>query len=242
MSKRKKIPGFSAYEVDEEGNIYTSKGYRGVVKLKPFYGSGKTRLMVTLYSDEGKKVTKRLRTYVIQAFLPNPDPEIYRDVFHKDGDITNNAVTNLQWYRGDRWSILEHRHKEGRVIDRTEEFFRYCYQNPYRTPEEIGRRFLVSRCKVGDLLKKYNLQHVVIGKYKQVKNKKTVHDVQRLFYIEGKTRKEIAWYVERSESFVSRVLRGTVQKYRKHAFSEKKLKEIKRKRELKGEVFPNARI
>lgn len=242
LVRRVTIKNFSHYEVDELGNIYTDQGYRGVTKLKPFYGSGRTRLMVTLYSDERKKVTRQLRHYVVQAFLPNPDPSVFKDVFHKDGDITNNAVTNLQWYRGDRGSILEHRYKENLIKDRTEEFFRYCYQNPYCTPEQIGKKFLITRYKVMDMLKRYGLEEVVVGKYKKIQNAKLVHDVQRMFYLQGMTRKEISWMVEKSESFVCRVLKGSTQKYRRYSLSMEELSKIKKEKELKGWVFPNARI
>ena len=34
---------------------------------------------------------------VAQTFLYNPDPTVYTEVEHIDGNITNNAVYNLRW-------------------------------------------------------------------------------------------------------------------------------------------------
>ncbi len=47
--------------------------------------------------------TKRLDFYVhrfiAEQFLPNPNSEVYVWVRHKDGNLLNNAITNLEWIR-----------------------------------------------------------------------------------------------------------------------------------------------
>lgn len=55
----------------------------------------------------GKTATKRcvINRLVAKAFIPNPNN--LEVVLHKDGDITNNCVENLQWA-----SIEEHRDHE----------------------------------------------------------------------------------------------------------------------------------
>ncbi len=35
--------------------------------------------------------------FMAQKFIPNPDPEKYIMVRHKDGDLLNNILSNLQW-------------------------------------------------------------------------------------------------------------------------------------------------
>lgn len=36
---------------------------------------------------------------VAETFLTNPNPEIYTEVEHIDGDMSNNAAVNLRWVK-----------------------------------------------------------------------------------------------------------------------------------------------
>ena len=48
--------------------------------------------------NAGKTVrNQRLHRTVAELFIPNPKPDIYTDVNHKDGDKSNNVVSNLEW-------------------------------------------------------------------------------------------------------------------------------------------------
>ena len=46
---------------------------------------------------DGKNVLRRIHRMVAGTFIPNPKPDIYTDVNHKDGDKSNNEVSNLEW-------------------------------------------------------------------------------------------------------------------------------------------------
>lgn len=72
--------------------------------LKIQHGSS-GHLFVVLHKD-GKRKLCYIHILVAQAFLPNP--RNVKSVYHKDGDITNNCVDNLEW----------------------------CYLNEFRTPTE----------------------------------------------------------------------------------------------------------
>ena len=61
--------------------------------LSPYIGWGGAR-MVNL-SDRGCHRSMRISRLVAKAFLPNPDN--LQVVLHKDGDILNDRLDNLQW-------------------------------------------------------------------------------------------------------------------------------------------------
>lgn len=61
------------------------------------------RLLVGLIRDDGKPSNRTLHMLVAEAFVPNP--EGYSHIKHIDGDLHNNAASNLQWdLIGDRIS------------------------------------------------------------------------------------------------------------------------------------------
>lgn len=84
------ISEHTRYDISNDGyvrNRYTGRILRGA-RDRDGYRT------VMLYND-GKKYTKKIHRLVAQYFL-EPDPE--RDqVNHKDGNKTNNHVSNLEW-------------------------------------------------------------------------------------------------------------------------------------------------
>lgn len=46
---------------------------------------------------DGKQYTKGVHHLVAECFVPNPDPEKFTHVNHKDGNKYNNAYWNLEW-------------------------------------------------------------------------------------------------------------------------------------------------
>lgn len=94
------VPGFEgSYSVTIQGRIYSharadARGNRRKAKyLKPIPdGDGYLRAHLCLQAVRRKWPIHRL---VAIAFLPNP--EGLPEVNHKDGDKTNNNVTNLEW-------------------------------------------------------------------------------------------------------------------------------------------------
>ena len=50
-----------------------------------------------IFNVSGCIKNQRLHRAVAELFLPNPNPDVFTDVNHKDGNKANNAVSNLEW-------------------------------------------------------------------------------------------------------------------------------------------------
>lgn len=95
--KWKAIEGFPNYSVSNLGRVkrvLSCTGRElGEHVMTPYIGWGGAR-MVTL-SDRGRRRATRIARLVAKAFIPNP--ENLEVVLHKDGDILNDRVDNLEW-------------------------------------------------------------------------------------------------------------------------------------------------
>jgi len=93
-----KIPGMEEYKfyyVDMEGNIYSHK-YKNLRKLRTHPVSN-TIPYLTVKLSNGKGIIKSFYVgrLVASAFLPNHTNSW--GIRYKDGDVTNNALSNLEW-------------------------------------------------------------------------------------------------------------------------------------------------
>ncbi|MBS4207470.1 NUMOD4 motif-containing HNH endonuclease [Bacillus sp. FJAT-50079] len=94
MELWKTIEGASAYEVSNLGRVRRKAKKDGSCLKPTVNGSGYET--VKLKQDEnGKYRTHYLHRVVAEAFIPNLENKI--DVNHKDGEKTNNHVSNLEW-------------------------------------------------------------------------------------------------------------------------------------------------
>ena len=92
----KDIVGYEGlYQVSDVGNVRSLK-YNNTSKTKymKIY-TEKTGYQRVCLSKDGKKTNKRIHRLVAEAFLDNPN--CYEVVNHKNGDKTNNKVSNLEW-------------------------------------------------------------------------------------------------------------------------------------------------
>lgn len=100
----KPIDGFDSYFVSEIGEVYTVKPQNGQMYKKGFirgimheiapFENDRGYLIIKL-SNPDHRYHKRVHRLVAEAFIPNPNN--YPVVNHKDGNILNNDVDNLEW-------------------------------------------------------------------------------------------------------------------------------------------------
>ncbi len=91
----KDIIGFEGkYKISEDGEIWSVKRNKF---LKPFHKNG-GYVRICLYVEKDKKIKGiqySVHRLVAQTFIPNPLN--YPQINHKDGNKTNNKVSNLEW-------------------------------------------------------------------------------------------------------------------------------------------------
>lgn len=93
----KEINGFPGYFITQKGEVFSIKTGKYVL-MKPFRGNSKgkkTYYMIGLIDNKGKRHKKIVHRLVAEAYIPNPDnlPEVN----HKDKNMLNNTVENLEW-------------------------------------------------------------------------------------------------------------------------------------------------
>ena len=93
----KEVKGFPGYFVGDDGIVYSTKkngGHQREMTPMHLKVDKDGYLEVAMYSN-GKRYFRRVHRIVAEAFIPNDGhlPQIN----HKDGDVQNNRVFNLEW-------------------------------------------------------------------------------------------------------------------------------------------------
>ena len=88
---RVKIGSFPQYSVDENGVVINE--ITGEIKSK--YINKKTGYITVDLWKDGKVCKKTLHRLLAEIFIPNPENKPTVD--HKDGNRTNNSLSNLRW-------------------------------------------------------------------------------------------------------------------------------------------------
>ena len=86
---------YKFYFVTMNGEIYSNK-FRKTRRLKEYWSNGNKSYRVVQLSDgKGNKRSFYIHQIVCKAFLPNSTNSW--GIRHKDGDVTNNDLENLEW-------------------------------------------------------------------------------------------------------------------------------------------------
>jgi hypothetical protein len=92
------VPGYSAYEVSDQGRVRRRRGARGWAAghlLKPAEARSGHRYVI-LAGDDGRTRKQFVHRLVATAFL-GPPPFEGALVLHQDDDPSNNTAGNLYW-------------------------------------------------------------------------------------------------------------------------------------------------
>lgn len=91
----KNVPGYDKYYISNYGrvkNLDYKRSGREVIMLP---GRIRNGYIVVVLSQNAVRKTYLLHRLVAEAFIPNPNNN--PQVNHKDGDKTNNHISNLEW-------------------------------------------------------------------------------------------------------------------------------------------------
>lgn len=88
----KLIPGTKDFLADERGNIYSPDGSK-----RTTYANGDGYTTASVKTDKGVWVTFGVHRLTALAFLNDSMTESRVFVNHRDGDVKNNNVANLEW-------------------------------------------------------------------------------------------------------------------------------------------------
>jgi len=95
ISDLDKMENYKYYFVTINGEVYSNK-FSKIRRLKEYWSNGSKSYRVVQLSDgKGNKRSFYIHQLVCKAFLPNHTNSW--GIRHKDGDVTNNALDNLEW-------------------------------------------------------------------------------------------------------------------------------------------------
>lgn len=89
----KVIDGFPEYEVSDLGRIRSHRRAKPRIMQPVLTSSGTTQISMR---KGDKQYTRQIPKLVLEAFVGGRESEKYV-VNHKDGDCSNNALSNLEW-------------------------------------------------------------------------------------------------------------------------------------------------
>ena len=90
------IPGLDGYKISECGKMMSFRQNKNGRPMKIGRIDNDGYLLVAIIKN-GKATTARVHVLVALAYVPNPNPDVYTKVHHKDGNKQNCHKDNLEW-------------------------------------------------------------------------------------------------------------------------------------------------
>ena len=88
--------GISHVTIEVESEDEECKDTKCHIKENITYGYGNKYKMIGL-SKNGIEEMKPVHYWIMITFSPNPNPDIYDEINHKDENPSNNKLDNLEW-------------------------------------------------------------------------------------------------------------------------------------------------
>ena len=89
----KEIPGYSGYWITKDGSIYSDRS-GSIIELKTRV-SQSGYISATVTGDDLKRTSLGIHRLLALAYLEKTEEQT--EVNHKDGDKSNNNLSNLEW-------------------------------------------------------------------------------------------------------------------------------------------------
>jgi hypothetical protein len=93
------------YYIHPDGRIYRDYGHRIKFLSERPNAYGYSR--ISLLHQDGRRVDRMMHRLLMLTFVPNPDNK--PQVNHKDGDKSNNQLSNLEWVTDRENKLHSHR-------------------------------------------------------------------------------------------------------------------------------------
>lgn len=136
------------YEVTTDGFVYSNVGRKKRLKGK-ITKEGYNMIVLTV---NGRKLYKNVHRIVAESFIPNPENK--PEVNHKDGNKTNNSVSNLEWCTSSE--NQEHARdlglQEFKINMEIAEEIRRLYAEGGWTHTTLGNKFGIKKTNVGYII------------------------------------------------------------------------------------------
>ena len=168
------VPGFdTSHEVSDHGHVAsidrtvkTKKGQRRLARCVLALDTHSKGYPSLKLHHAGRRKRMCVHKLVVLAFIgPAPGPVGVRhgewSINHKDGDKTNNHVSNLEWTQVNREHAKEmglircgEDHPHAKLKERDVRLIRYNYATGAYTYRELGEMFGVSRDHIGTIVRR----------------------------------------------------------------------------------------
>ena len=166
------INGFDGYFVSNLGRVRGTRQNKDIILKNRTIGKSNNNKhyapyqQVVLY-ENGKQKAKMIHRLVGEHFIPNPENK--PQVHHKDIDVTNNNMTNLEWVTASEnvKHTLSYRKKYVGVDNNLTKLtndkvlkIREMYSEGGITQKELAKMFGVTQPNIKEILKRRTWKHI----------------------------------------------------------------------------------